>query len=497
MDSDLRGRTLTGVTWSAISQGLNQAFTFAISIVLARILGPKVYGLIAMIWVFTGFAAVFGDLGLAAAIIQRKELEARHLNAAFWTNVIMGTTMTLLMVALAPLVAWFYKEPLLLTLTAVIALKYVVDSLCVVQIALLNREMRFQTLAWIQIGSCVISGLMGLGFALYGMGPWSLVAQTLGASVVSLAVSSCLGNWRPSFSFEPRASKELFGFSAPVLGFNIVNYWARTLDNLLIGRFLGPAALGIYSRAYTMMLMPLSQVSQVVGRVMFPALSTIQDDKLRVKRAYLKSTSIIGLITFPMMIGAFAISEHFILALLGDKWAEVIPLFKIFCWVGMIESIWTTVGWIYLSQGRPGLFFKMGIIGTAVTALGFIIGIRWGVIGVAWAYAIVNLVLWYPFWAIPGRLIGLNFSETIRNLSPTFFCALAMGAAVWGVGWLLPVGMAHWCYLAIQIPFGIFFFITLVVLSKLNSWQEARLAFSDMVVGRINHTSVPCPKLRP
>lgn len=479
-NDDLRKRTLTGIGWSTISQVLNQGFTFSISVVLARILGPTVYGLIGMITVFTGFATVFGDFALGAAIIQRKELEPRHLNAAFWTNIMMGAALTLLMMALAPVVAWFYEEPALLTLTAVIALKYAVDSLYVVQIALLNREMRFQSLAGIQIGSSVVSGLAGLGFALYGMGPWSLVAQTLGGSVALFVASCCLGNWRPQCLFELRACKELLGFSSYVLAFDMFNYWARTLDQLLIGRFTGPAALGIYSRAYSLMLMPLTQVSRVVGRVMFPALSTIQDDKPRVKRAYLKAISIIGLITFPMMTGAFAISEHFILALLGDKWVATIPVFNIFCWVGLLQSISTTVGWIYFSQGQTRLYFIMGVIISAIVALAFIIGIQWGIMGVAWSYAVVNLLLSYPCLAIPGRLIDLTFSDMLTNLSPPFFCALATGACVWGIGLILPVGTAHWQFLAVQIPSGVLLYLAFIVALKLDSWQEVKQAFCEM-----------------
>jgi O-antigen/teichoic acid export membrane protein len=269
-----------------------------------------------------------------------------------------------------------------------------------------------------------------------------------------------------------------------------VNYWARTLDQLLIGRFVGPAALGIYSRAYSLMLMPLSQVSRVVGRVMFPALSAIQDDKPRVKRVYLKSISVIGLITFPMMIGAFATSDHFILALLGNKWAGVIPVFKIFCLVGLLQSIWTTVGWIYQSQGRTGLYFAMGLIASAVFVLAFVIGIRWGIMGVAWSYAIGNLVLWYPFWRIPGRLIDLSFSEMIRSLSPAFFCALVMGIAVWAVGGSWPIRMPHWQYLAIQVPLGVVLYFALVVWLKLASWQEGRRVLSEMVVERLKPLTV-------
>jgi O-antigen/teichoic acid export membrane protein len=458
--------------------------------VLARILGPAVYGLIGMITVFTSFAAVFGDLALGSAIIQRKELEERHLNSAFWTNIAMGTTLTVLMVALAPAVAWFYSEPKLLMLAVVIALKYVIDSLSVVQISLLNRDMRFKTLAGIQISSNVISGSVGLGMALYGMGPWSLVAQTLGASVVSLAISWHLGNWRPRLSFELGACKELFGFSAYVLGFDIVNYWARTLDQLLIGRFIGPATLGIYSRAYTLMLMPLNQVSRVVGRVMLPALSAIQDDKTRVKRVYLKSISVIGLITFPVMTGLFAVADHFILALLGDKWADVIPLLRIFCWVGLIQSIGTTEGWIYFSQGRTGIYFTMGIITSFVCVLSFIIGIQWGIMGVALSYAVANLIVWYPTWSIAGRLINLTFIEMITIIMPGFFCALVMGACVWCVGLILPVGMAHWKYLVIQIPVGVILYFLLVVSMRLDSWKEGCQIFSDMSEERLKPVMV-------
>jgi PST family polysaccharide transporter len=481
MDENLRKIAITGVSWSAISQVVNQVFTFAISTVLARILGPAVYGLIGMITVFTGFAAVFGDLALGAAIIQRKELEQRHLNSAFWTNLTMGALLTVLMVALAPVVAWFYDEPELQVLSAVLAFKYVIDSLYVVQVAILNREMRFKTLAGVQIGSNAISGLAGLGMALYGMGPWSLIAQTIGASVVLLAVSWRWSQWKPSFSFDLMSCKELFAFSAYVLGFDVVNYWARSLDQLLIGRFIGAVELGIYSRAYNLMLMPLMHVSKVVGRVMFPTLSAIQDDKLRVKRVYLKAISVIGLITFPMMTGLFAVSDHFVIALLGDKWADVIPLIRIFCLVGLIQSIDTTQGLIYFSQGKTGLYFATGLVWTSLVALAFVIGLHWGVIGVALSYAIANVVLWYPSWVFPRRIIGLSCREFIGSLAPELFCAMLMGAFVWSMGSILPAGLAHWKYLFIKIPCGIISYVALVATMRLDSWKEACQIFSDML----------------
>ncbi len=485
MASDIRNRTIRGVSWSAVSQVVTQGFTLAISIVVARILGPKAYGLIGMVTVFTGFAALFGGLGLGAAIIQRKQLEPRHLNTAFWVNAVFGSAMTLLVVALAPLVAWFYREPRLTALTAFIALRFLLDSLNVVQGALLSREMRFRGLAAVQIGSSVASGLLGLGMALGGMGVWSLVAQTLGGSVAQLLLLWRLADWRPCWSFEWRACKELFGFSASVLGFDVVNYWARTLDQLLIGRSAGASALGVYSRAYTLMLLPLTQVSRVVISVMFPALSSIQDDRPRVKRAYLKAIGMIAFLTFPMMVGLFAVANHFVLALLGAKWAETIPILKLFCWVGLIQSILATVGVIYTSQGKTGLYLTMGVIGSAGCAIAFLIGIHWGIMGVAWAYSITTALFVYPFFTVPGRLIGLSLAEAMKGLGATFLCSLAMGSIVAGAGVLLPAEMAHWRFLAVQIPLGIASYFTLVAALKLNAWVEVRRVLSDMLPGRL------------
>ena len=484
MATDLRSRTLSGISWSALSQVVTQLFTFAISLVVARILGPKAYGLIGMIVVFTGFANIFGDLGLGAAIIQRKQLEPMHLNTAFWINVIMGGSMTILFVTFAPVVAAFYKEPALATLTAVIALRFLIDSLSMVPIALMNREIHFHKLAKINVSATVVAGLLGLGLALYGAGPWSLVAQSVASSTVALLLSWRLGNWRPRFSCEFQAFKELFGFSGYVLGFNIANYWIRNLDQLLIGRFVGAAALGIYSRAYNLMLMPLTQVSSVVGRVMMPALASIQDDKPRVKRAYLSAISITGLITFPMMTGLFVVSSHFVLAILGNSWAEAIPILQLFCWVGMIQSIATTTGWIYLSQGKSGLYFTMGIISSAYYALAFAIGIRWGMWGVALSYFFANLLELFPLWMITGRIIGLTFWEMIKALCPPLVCAALMGAIVWGTGLILPDSMAHWQCLALQIPLGIAAYLALIVAFQLDAWQKARRAFTDMLLPR-------------
>ncbi len=482
--ADLRNRTVKGVSWSAFSQLITQLLIWVISMVLARILGPQAYGLVAMTGVFTGFATLFTDSGLGGAIVQRRNLEKRHLDSAFWINVVMGGGMTLLMIALAPVIARFYGEPRLTLLTQVISFQFFLSSLNVVQRALLKREMRFRALGKIQITTATVGGVTGLAVACSGGGVWSLVAQMLAGSTVGLLFRWRVGLWRPSWAFDLQACKDLFGFSAYVLGFNVVNYWGRHADNLLIGRFIGPGALGIYARAYSMMLLPLTQVSRVVGNVMTPALSSIQEDKTRVKRSYLKTISVIGLLTFPIMTGFFVTSNHLILTLLGTKWAEVIPIFKILCGVGLLQSITTTMGWIYQSQGHTRLQFKMGLINSTFTVGSFIVGIHWGVLGVAWAYCFSCLIRCYWVWTVCGNIIDLSFGQMIRTLTPSFVCAVVMGFVVWLIECVLPPSMPGWLFLLVQVPSGILVYVLIVAGAKLDAWHHARSALGQALNSR-------------
>jgi O-antigen/teichoic acid export membrane protein len=473
------------MSWSAIAQLVTQAFTFALSIVLARILGPESYGLIGMVNVLAGFASLFSEVGFGAAIVQRKDLEDRHLNSAFWANVILGFIITGILVALAPWIARWYHQPVLAPLTAAMACKFFVDSLNVVQTALLNRKINFRSQAIIQIVSVVIAGCVALVMAYFEMGPWSLVAQALGVSSFTLLLSWYLGKWTPRLHFEAKACRELLGFSSYVLGFNVVNYWARTLDQLLVGRFVGAGALGVYARAYSLMLMPLTQVSQVLGRVMFPALSTIQFDKPRVKSNYLKAISIISLVTFPMMAGLFAVSDDFVLVLLGKKWLEMIPLLRVFCLIGIIQSIGTTTGWIFLSQAKTNTYFVVGLVSSILCIISFLIGIQWGILGVVRGYLIFTILEFYPLMAITGRIIDIRFYEILKVLAPQFLCAAVMAVATEGAGMILPTWLAPWESLAVKILIGVATYLILISSFRLKAWKEAMRAFGDMSVGRL------------
>lgn len=479
--ADLRGQAFSGLRWNAVSQAVQQGARFVIAIILARLLAPEQFGLIGMIYIFTGFAAVLGDLGLGAALVQRREIDDGHLTSVFWTSIVAGAALTGAFVAGAPLVAAFYNEPALRPLTTAIAFEFVLVSVGVVHRALMSRRMDFRSLSVVETGAAVLSGALGITMALMGFGVWSLVAQSLSAAAISAIWISALSPWRPRFSLSRTSLEELLGFSSNLLGYSVLNYWVRNFDDLLIGRVVGSAALGVYTRAYGLMLLPLTQISHVVGRVMFPALSSIQGEPGRVKEIYLRAVSAIALITFPMMVGLFVVADEFVLALLGTKWAELIPVLRIFCVLGLIQSISATVGWIYQSQGRTDLMFKWGMAAGAVVMLAFAIGIRWGMIGVAIAYVIASGgVLLYHSFAIPGRLIGLRFSEVVRALAPTMLRVGVMGVLIAAVDILVPNSWPDWAALLLETGTGAIVYLAIVHIAAPPAYNDVR----ELLLGR-------------
>jgi O-antigen/teichoic acid export membrane protein len=472
---NLRQRTLVGLVWSGSARLLGQLLQLAVAVVLARLLSPKAYGLLGMVLVFTGFANSLTDMGLGASIIQKSSLSSRHLNSVFWLNVVTGMLLTGVFALAAPFVASFYEEPQLRRLTIAIAVNFFLGSLNVVQNALLDKSLNFRTKFWIEIVSIIASGTVALLLAFTGAGVWSLVGQLLTSTMVRVVAMWGLSPWRPGISFDFSAIKELMQFSANLMGFGMVIYWSINIDKLVIGRWIGSAALGFYSLSDKLMRLPLANVTDITTAVMFPALSTIQDEVEAVRRAYLRSTRMIALLTFPMMIGLSVLAEPAILVVYGNKWRESIVILQLLCFAGLAQSVYNTANWIFLSQGRTDILFRLGVYATAVRAVGVWIGVHWGLVGVAWAYVLGSYVfVWYPTWFKAGRLLNLRFTELLRNVVGPFVCAAAMG--------ILLCLTDHWVFrnwvvglrLAIQVVAGALAYGVLVRLFRLQSLADVR-----------------------
>lgn len=476
---NFKHKTINGIAWSIASQAGQHTLTFFIGAILAHLLSPKEFGLVAMVTVLAGFAGIFAELGLSAALVQKRDIQHEHLSTVFWLNVIAGLLLTLIFMASAPLVARFYRESKLILITVFISTNFLINSLYIVQKTLMTKSLDFRTLSIVEIATVAMSGMVAIIMGCCGFGVWSLVIQSIVGSISKVAFLWKLSKWRPRFEFHWWAIKNLIGFSSNFLGTRMLNYWARNLDNLLIGRFLGMDTLGVYGRAYSVMMFPLTNVSRVISRVMFPSFSLIQDDKQRVKELYMKITRTIALITFPLMFGLFVLVEPFVIVVYGRKWTEMIPILQILCLLGIPQSIGTLNGNLYLSQGRADLQLRLSLILKATTFLGIIVGLRWGVIGVTIGYTIASVVNSYPSISYAVRLIDMSFWEFMKNLSGIFAVASMMAFAVWMLGLLLPDNWPYWVCLAIQLPFGIMVYFLSLHTLKMKAYVDIRKFLSE------------------
>jgi O-antigen/teichoic acid export membrane protein len=469
----LRERTISSVGWTTASQIARQLLSLLVTAALSRLLTPGEFGLVAMVLVFTNFLNVLRDMGLSSALVQRPELEHKHINAVFWVNCAIGLGMTAIVAALSPVVAWFYGEPVLKSLALVSSLSFSIGSLGLAHRAVLTRNLLFSKVVTAELGAALFGGIGACVLAWKGFGAWSLVAQALLVAVVDTVVAWRLSKWRPTLSFDSSALQGMVRYGANLAGFTSFNYWTRNLDNLLIGHYLGSIALGLYTRAYALMLLPVTQITQVLGRVMFATLSQVQSDTRRAKSIYLAATRVIALAAFPTMLGLFVVADLFIGILYGEGWQKAVPIFRILCVAGLGQAVGATVGWIYTSQGRTDLQFRWGVFSSIITAASFVVGIRWGAIGVSWAYVVTGyVILWYPAWRIPFALISLTFTEMLANLAASFVCAVVMAAAVWCLRLYLPQDWAPSLRMGILVISGAALYMALCHLGRVKAWVE-------------------------
>ncbi|MHB8895522.1 MAG: MOP flippase family protein [Candidatus Geothermincolia bacterium] len=433
----LRKKTITGVSWTIVSQISRLVITITVTAILARLLDPKDFGLIAMVAVFTGFFTVVNELGLSSAIIQKRDVTEEDLSSAFWVNLFEGLGITLVLALLAPLIAGFYARSVLKPIVMVLSMIFVISSAGMIQAGLFSKRMNFKTLAICEITASVLGGVTAVTMAVAGFGVWSIVSQVLVQVSVLATLLFVLSSWKPKLILKWKPIRGLLGYGLPLLGFNFVNYFSRNLDNLLIGKYLGASQLGYYDVAYKSLLFPMQNVSQVIGRVMFPALSHLEDDKARVRSAYIKATRYIAILTFPLMAGVAVLAPQLVRVLLGPKWARAIFLIEVLAAIGGLQSIYTTIGWIYLSQGRTGILFLFGVASATIYAGAFIVGLHWNVEGVAVAYAIAFVLVLYPSLAIPFRFIDMKFWHYARQFLTIAVATLCMLAVVLGLRLLL------------------------------------------------------------
>lgn len=461
----------SGTRWMTGSNAGVQLARLLSHIVLARLLTPDAFGLMAMALVVMMFLEMLRDLGTRSAIVQKKEISQRFTSSIFFVNLAVGVLTTAGLAAAAPLIARLFGDPDLTPLLQVLALSSLATAFGLVQQGLLQRNLQFKGLAAVRFTNALGHGVVAIALALAGFGVWSLVVGVIAGAAASSLVAWTVSPWRPRWQFSWSDPLEVASYSLNLTGAVLVRFIMHTCERVIIARGLGSTPLGYWALVDRMFRYPWETVGQVMIQVMFPALSRLEDQR-SVGTGYLRSIAVLTLVTAPAMIGFALVAEPFTRAVLGEQWLPAVPIMMILAPVSAAETLMTSTALIYQVQGRTDWQLRWSLASSAAIVGGLAAGIPWGLQGVAVAYAIVRAVLFYPAIAIPFRLVNLRFADLVRTLAPYFLATAIMSGAVVGVR--MAVAAAHagsWAVLLASVLAG-----GVVYVGLLAAWHARALA---------------------
>ena len=434
---DLGRRTAASAVITTGAQGLKFALNLASTLILARLLAPQDFGLVAMVTAVAGFLEVLKDAGLSTATVQRHDITQAQVSNLFWANLGLGFLIMVLVAGAAPVLAWFYGEPRLTGVALAVSVTFFLTASAVQHQAILRRQMKFTAIAVIQ----VVPAILGLGVAITmastGWGYWSLVGTTVATAASNCVVTWLLSDWRPGLPVRGVGTKSLLRFGASLTGAAIVQALLSTADTLLIGKFYGAAAVGLYTRGAALLVNPLQQFLSPFNAVLVPALSRLQSDPERYRGAFLQILHAIALIALPTAGFLLGSAPEIVLVLLGEKWAEAIPIFSAFSIAAIYLPLAGATTWLFTSQGRGNEIFHTSIITASISLISILAGLPFGPSGVALSYSITGLLLRMP---ILFHFAGRKGSVRKRDLWLCFLVHLPLGvltfAIAFGLKWL-------------------------------------------------------------
>jgi O-antigen/teichoic acid export membrane protein len=402
--TNLRQRTISSGLITAVAQGAQFLLNLAYIMVLARLLAPEEFGLVAMVTTVMGFLRIFQDAGLSTATVQRQEITHGQVSNLFWVNVGVGGVITLLVAVSAPGIAWFYHEPRLEGITLVLSITFLLASSTVQHVALLNRQMRFGAIAVIDTVSMLAGYLTGTGIALLGYGYWALVCANIVQLAIRFVLAWLVSGWRPQLPSRNTQTGHLLTFGANLTAGTLMLSLARGADNLLIGRFFGAAAVGLYSRASILLIRPLQQFMGPINAVVLPALARVQTEHDRYRRVFFQVFEAIALLSFLLTGLLLALAYPLTLVVLGPKWEAAAVIFANLTIAALIYPPTSASTWLFASQGRGKDWVLVSSIVSIVTLCSFVVGLPFGPAGVAISYSASCVLIQAPFvYYMAGR----------------------------------------------------------------------------------------------
>lgn len=464
----LKQKTISGLLWSFIDDIAKVGITFVSSIILARLLTPREYGLIGMTTIFIAISQSFIDSGFRQALIRKKDCTQADYSTVFYFNLLVSGFFYLALFVFAEFIGQFFEEPQLGGILRVLGLGLVINALALVQQTQLVKNINFKLQTRISIISSLVSGAISISMAFMGYGVWSLVALALFRSFMDALLLWWWRDWKPSLIFSRASFHEMFAFGSRLLLSGLINTTYQNIYNLVIGKYFSAADLGFYTQAQTFKRLPSQHLTGVIQRVSYPVLATLQDDTPRLRAAYRKVIQNTMLITFVLMMGMAAVAEPMLITLVGEQWRPSIIYLQLLCFVGMLYPLHAINLNMLQVQGRSDLFLRLEVIKKVLAVPVIVIGVLFGIQVMIVCMFVNSLISYYlnAYWS--GKFIGYSMKQQIADILPSFALAASMALGVYLFGHLLD--MPDLFKLILQVGLGAVLTFGLAELTRLDNY---------------------------
>lgn len=471
MSESLKHKAVHGAKWSFIDNIANSGVSFLVGLILARLLTPAEYGIMAMIAVFVAVSNSIVDSGFSNALIRKVRIERVDYNTVFIFNLIVSIALYILLFVSAPAISLFFKELVLIDILRVIGLILIINALGIIPRTILVKSINFKTQTKVSIISSISSGLIGVGMAMTGWGVWSLVWQQLSRQIFNSLFLWIFCKWIPAWQFSIKSFKEMFGFGYKLLLSGLLDTLYKNVYYVIIGRFYSSAQLGQYTRAEQFNMIFSSNLTSIVQRVSYPVLSSIQEEPERLREAYRQIIKTTMLVSFACMLGLASVAKPLIIILIGEKWLPSVSFLQIICFSGMLYPLHAINLNILQVKGRSDLFLKLEIIKKIIAIGPIVIGVFYGIEFMLWGSVLTSFIAYFLNSHYSADLICYSTIEQIKDIFPAFAVSFIIAAIMWLFS-LLDISV--YIQLPIQILVGVILAFTVYEILKLPEYLEVK-----------------------
>ncbi len=471
MSASLRDKTLSGSFWSLADNLAGSGITFLVGLVLARLLSPEEYGVIGIIMIFIAVFNSIVDSGFSNALIRKNDASDTDYNTVFFFNLLISVVLFFVLYFSANAISAYFEIPILVPVTKVMASIVIINAFAIIQRTILVKNIDFKTQTKVSLAASLVSGVVGIGMALMGYGVWSLVGQQISRQLMNSLLLWVFNRWRPGLTVSGKSFRELFGFGWKLLVSGLIDTIWKQIYQVVIGKCYSAETLGHYTRAEQFNMIFSSNLTAVVHRVSYPALSKIQDEKERLKQAYRKVIKITMLVTFPCMLGLAAVAEPMVRVLIGDQWLPCVPYLQIICFSGMLYPLHALNLNMLQVKGRSDVYLILEIVKKTIAVgpilLGIFINIYWMLIGSVFT----GFIAYYLNGHFSGREIDYPCREQVRDIMPSFLISLTMALAVFALSF---IQISPFVVFPLQLILGFGMMIGMCEMLKLSEYQELK-----------------------